>query len=223
MTLAPVNWLRAAALLIFVVAWAVIAHLNSAGNTNPDLAAALAVTPVVAVGVVLLWRLGNRLWIALGGFTILGLLAWSWPALRQNIALLYYVQHLGTNLALATLFGRTLFGEGQSLVTQFALMAHSGVISQAQARYSRQVTVAWTIFFLATALISTLLFALDQMAAWSIFANLLTLPLVGLMFVAEHICRHRILPPADRSTVADTIRGYRTAMQQRREAQAHHP
>jgi len=207
MNLAPVNWLRAGALLALVVAWAVIAHVNSAGNTNPDLAAALAVTPVVA----------------LGGLAMLGVLAWSWPTLRQNIAFLYYVQHLGTNLAFAALFGRTLFGEGEALVTQFALMAHSGVISDAQARYSRQVTIAWTLFFLITALISTVLFSLDLMAAWSIFANLLTLPLVGLMFVAEHLCRYRILPPADRSTVADTIRGYRAAMRQRHETQADHP
>ena len=62
---------------------------------------------------------------------VLGLLAWLWPALRQNVALLYYVQHLGTNLALATLFGRSLFGPGEALVTQFSRKAHSGVISAA--------------------------------------------------------------------------------------------
>ena len=53
------------------------------------------------------------------------------------------------------------------------------------------------------------------LAAWSVFANLLALPLIVLMFVVEHCFRHRILPPEERSSVADTFRGYRAAMQRR--------
>ncbi len=213
MTITPAKLLRGLVLLCLVVAWALLAHHGSTGESHPDFSAALATTPIVAIAIMLLWRVGNPLWMAFGSLLVLGLLAGSWPYLRQNIALLYYVQHVGTNLALGTLFGRTLFGEREALISQFARMAHQGVISAAKARYTRQVTIAWVTFFFLTAAISTGLFWLAPPAAWSVFANLLTVPLIGLMFVVEHIFRHRILPPEDRSSIADTIRGYRSGMQ----------
>lgn len=214
MSLTPAKLLRGLALLCILAAWAFVAHYGSTDESHPDFSAALATAPLVAIIVMLLWRVGNPLWMVLGSLAALGLLALAWPHLRQNVALLYYVQHVGTNLALGTLFGRTLIGDRQALVTQFALMAHQGVISPAQARYTRQVTIAWTAFFLITIAVSTVLFWLPLPTAWSIFANLLTIPLIALMFIAEHIVRQRILLPEDRSSIADTIRGYRTAMQQ---------
>lgn len=218
----PAKLLRGLALFALVAAWAWLAHQGSAGEGDPDFAAALATLPVVAIVVMLLWRAGNPLWMAGGGLAVLGLLAWLWPALRQNVALLYYVQHVGTNLALATLFGRSLLGSREALVTQFSRKAHGGVISVAKARYTRQVTIAWTIFFLATALLSTLLFWLAPPAAWSVFANLLTVPLILLMFAVEYGFRHRLLAPGDRSSVADTIRGYRAATRRGSDTLANH-
>lgn len=208
---APAILLRGLALVALLVAWAVLAHQGSSGNGNPDVSVALAMAPFLALAVILLWRVGNPLWIAVGGLAVVGVLAWFWPELRQNVAKLFYVQHLGTNLALAALFGRTLFGTQEALVTQFAKLAHGGVISSAKTRYTRQVTIAWSIFFVANALVSTALFWLASPAAWSIFANLLSTPLLGLMFVIEHLCRYYILPPGDRSSVADTIRAYRAS------------
>ena len=222
MIMTPAKLLRGLALFALVAAWAWLAHQGSAGEGNPDFAAALATLPVVAIVVMLLWRAGNPLWMAGGGLAVLGLLAWLWPALRQNVALLYYVQHVGTNLALATLFGRSLLGRREALVTQFSRKAHGGVISVAKARYTRQVTIAWTIFFLATALLSTLLFWLAPPAAWSVFANLLTVPLILLMFAVEYGFRHRLLAPGDRSSVADTIRGYRAATRRGSDTLANH-
>ena len=207
MTITPAKLLRGLALLCILVAWGFLAHHGSTAESHPDFSAALATAPIAAIVVMLLWRVANPLW----------------PQLRQNVALLYYVQHVGTNLALGTLFGRTLIGERQALVTQFALMAHHGVISPAKARYTRQVTIAWTAFFLLTASISTVLFWLPMPTAWSIFANLLTIPLIGLMFMAEHIVRHRVLAPDDCSSIADTIRGYRAAMQQTSDPLAKRP
>lgn len=217
------NLLRGLALIALVVTWAILAHLGSAGNGNSDFSAALATLPFVALVIILLWRVGNPLWMVVGGLTVLGLLAWTWPTLRQNIALLYYVQHLGTNLALGALFGRSLSGTHEALVTQFARMAHGGIISSAKVSYTRRVTIAWSIFFFASAAVSSALFWLAPAAAWSVFANLLSPPLLVLMFVIEHLLRHRYLPPEDRSSVADTIRGYRASVMLRRaNSQAKH-
>lgn len=222
MNMTPANLARGLALFALAAAWAWLAHQGSAGEGNPDFAAALATLPVVAIVVMLLWRAGNPLWPAAGGLAMLGLLAWLWPALRQNVALLYFVQHLATNLALAILFGRSLFGPREALVTQLSRKAHGGVISAAKARYTRKVTVAWSIFFLVTALLSTALFWLAPPAVWSAFANLLTVPLLLLMFAVEHFFRYRVLAPGDRSSVADTIRAYRAATQRRTDTLANH-
>ncbi|PKO35426.1 MAG: hypothetical protein CVU34_03770 [Betaproteobacteria bacterium HGW-Betaproteobacteria-7] len=223
MILAPVSLLRALALLAIIVGWAVLAHQGSAGDAHRDFAAAVATAPIIVIAVMLLWRAGHPLWIIGGGTAVFLLLAWAWPLLRQNVALLYYVQHVGTNLALATFFGRTLFDGHEALVSQFARFAHAGVISPLKARYTRQVTVAWTTFFLTTATVSTLLFWLAPAAAWSVFANLLTMPLIIMMFAGEHLVRQRALPAAERSSIADTIRGYRTAMQARNQAAPRNP
>lgn len=214
MTLSPGQLLRGLAVLACLAAWAVLAHLGSAGEGNADLATALGVAPLLAIVVMLLWQALDRRVIYAGAALAMAGVAWLWPSLRENIALLYYVQHIGTNLALAVFFGRTLFGGQVPLVTRFARMAHNGVISPVKERYTRQVTMAWTLFFLGMSSISTLLFWLAPAAAWSVFANLLSTPLIGLMFVAEHISRHVLLAPEDRSSIADTIRGYRDTMRQ---------
>lgn len=219
----PLAILRGAGVAFLLVAWAVLAHFNSAGSGVSDVGLALAVAPLLAVVVILLWRVGNLIWMVVGGLGVICLLAWSWAGLRQNVALMYFIQHLGTNLALGTLFGRTLNRGRTPLVTQFALFAHNGVIPPSIERYTRQVTIAWTAFFLGNASASVLLFFFASHATWSVFANLLTFPLVLLMFAVEQYFRHRVLPPADRTGVADTIRGYRAAMRHRANSLAKHP
>lgn len=223
MTLSPTKLLRSLVVFCLAIAWAFLAHFGSTAESYPDFSAALASAPIAAIAVILLWRVRNPLWIAGGGLAVLGLLAWSWPYLRQNVALLYFVQHLGINLALGTLFGRSLIGDRQALVSQFALLAHNGTISPAQKRYTRQVTVAWMAYFFLTAAVSVGLFWLAPPSAWSIFANLLTAPLLVLMFAIEHLVRNRILPPQDRSSIADTIRGYRAGRAQATTGMVKHP
>lgn len=206
--LTPTAILRGLAVGVLVVAWAALAHFGSAGDGSSDFAAALACAPLVAIVVILLWRV-SPLWMIVGGLIVLGLVAWSWPTLRQNVALLYFIQHFGTNLALGILFGRTLLSGRQSLVTHFALLAHNGKISPAKERYTHGVTIAWTCFFFGMASVSALLFFFASATAWSVFANLLSLLLIVLMFAIEHFVRLRVLPPEDQSSMADTIRGYR--------------
>lgn len=206
-----------------LVGFALLAHYGSAGDPPSDLTAAAAMAPLVALVVILLWRVGSLLWPVLGGLGMSALLAWNWPNLRHNVALLYFIQHVGTNLALATLFGSSLFGQREALVSKFARLAQGGTISPLKARYTRQVTTAWTLFFLLTAAVSTALFWQASPVTWSVFANLLSLPLVGLMFAGELFFRHRRLPPEEISSIADSIRGYRAAMQQHSAPSTKHP
>lgn len=214
--LPPGRLLRGLALAGLLIAWAWLAHYTSAGEGDPDLAVALASAPILAVVLLLLGRSGRRWWMLVGTLASLGGLIWYWPELRRNVALLYFLQHLGTNLALAVLFGRSLFGPGEALVTQFARLAHQGVLSTAQARYTRQVTRAWTLFFVLMALVSTGLFLLAPPILWSVFANLLTMPLLCLMFLGEWLVRNLVLPPADRTGITDSLRAYRASLNHKR-------
>jgi uncharacterized membrane protein len=68
------------------------------------------------------------------------------------------------------------------------------------------------LFFAAMALVSTLLFFLAPLTAWSIFDNFLTLPLVGLMFIAEYRVRRQALPDMEHSHILDSVRAFRNTL-----------
>lgn len=205
----PGQWLRGLLVLAAVGAWAVLAHRGSAGTAPSDFSTLLGVAPIVAALGLLVWRTGWPLLTASSGIALLGGLYWLWPILRQNVALLYFLQHLGANLALAALFGRSLLGPGEALVTGMARIVHQGEVSERKARYTRQVTIAWTLFFVANALLSAALYLLAPPAVWSSFANLLSMPLILAMFVGEHLVRSRVLPPEERPSIAQVVRAYR--------------
>jgi uncharacterized membrane protein len=149
----------------------------------------------------------SRQGLFVGVLTIaaMGLLAWLWPTLRNPTVWLYFAEHFGINAALALMFGRTLLQGHRPLVTVIAAMAHDEM-SPELLRYTRQVTVAWTLFFVANALVSTVLFFLAPIEVWSVFANILSMPLVGAMFLVENEVRKRTLPKRDLVGLFTTVR-----------------
>lgn len=200
--------LRDLGALLLMVAWVIAAHVGSSGWGNADFNAAVGVLPIAVAALMALWRLPR--WAVRGaGVLALGaLLAWLWPRLRHNVALLYYIQHLGIHIALGVLFGRSLLGPGDALITRMARRIFGDDLSERKLRYTRGATLAWTVFFFVNALISTGLFIWAPPAIWSIHANVLTGPLIGLMFLGEHLVRLRVLPPHERPGLADIRRAY---------------
>jgi uncharacterized membrane protein len=130
-----------------------------------------------------------------------------WSALERNFDWLYFIQHAGTNLMLAAVFGVTLGAGRKPLCTGLAEVVH-GSLADEVARYTRQVTLAWTLFFLVISLLSTLLFLFAPIEYWSIFANFLSFPLIVLMFAAEFWVRLRVLPHLEDHSIVDGIRAY---------------
>jgi len=120
-------------------------------------------------------------------------------------------QHVGFNSLMGLVFGRTLLPGREPLVTGLARLIHEHM-TPVLLRYTRQVTVAWTLFFLGSAALSVLLFLWAPIEAWSVFANILSLPLVALMFVVENEVRKRVLPPEDRVSILATFRAFRASM-----------
>jgi uncharacterized membrane protein len=200
-----VRWLAIAAL---VIGYALLAHYTNENAHSENLGALVAIAPVVLIALVLAWRSPRR-FTMLGALALLCVALWAgWPALERNFGLVYWLQHVGMQLILLMTFGRTLIAGRQPLCTRFAEAVHAPLTAQ-HIIYARQVTVAWTWFFAAMALASTLLFFLAPLATWSVFANFLTLPLVALMFIAEHWVRRRLLPDLPHTHILDAVRAFR--------------
>lgn len=215
--------LRDLGVLLLMAAWVVAAHVGSAGWGNADFNAAVAVLPIAAALLMALWRLPQWALRAAGVLALLALLAWLWPQLRHNVPLLYYLQHLGIHVALGVLFGKSLLGPGDALITRLARRIFGHELSARKVRYTRGATLAWTVFFFVNALVSTLLFIWAPPAIWSVHANLLTGPLIGLMFLIEHIWRMCVLPPHERPGIAAIVQAYRRESAQRGGAGATRP
>jgi uncharacterized membrane protein len=202
-----VPWLGIAAL---VIGYPLLAHYTNDSAHSGNLGALVAIAPVVLIALALAWRSPRR-------FTMLGVLAllcialWAgWPVLENHFGLVYWLQYVGMQLILFITFGRTLIAGRQPLCTRFAEAVHAP-LSPRHEIYTRKVTIAWSVFFVAMALASTSLFFLAPLATWSVFANFLTLPLVALMFIAEFWVRRWVLPDLQHTRILDAVRAYRNA------------
>jgi uncharacterized membrane protein len=101
--------------------------------------------------------------------------------------------HAGAYLALLWYFGRTLRPGREPLITRVARRIH-GAVAPDVARFTRRVNVAWCGFFAGQILVSALLLAFAPHDIWSMFVNVLDLPLVALMFVAQQAYRALCFP-----------------------------
>jgi uncharacterized membrane protein len=207
--------LRSVGLLLLMAAWVVAAHVGSTGWGNADFNAVVAVLPMAVALLMALWRLPTAALRVVGLLGLLAAVVWLWPQLRHNVPLLYYLQHLGIHVALGVLFGKSLLGPGEALITRMARRIFAHELSDRKVRYTRNVTLAWTLFFFLNALVSTGLFIWAPAAVWSVHANVLTGPLIGVMFLVEHIWRLCVLPPHERPGIADIVRAYRRESAQR--------
>ena len=203
------GWL--ALLIAFALGYALLAHLLTTAREPTALGALASVAPWALLGLFVTWRSAHRL-LALAGAALLVALAWRyWGLLERNTAWVYYLQHVAMFLALGAAFGASLRPGQEALCTRFARVV-SGPLSPGAQAYSRRVTQAWAAFCGAMLALSSVLFFLAPLPAWSIFANLLTLPLVGAMFVAESLVRVRVCPELGHDGVlrgvARSVRAY---------------
>jgi hypothetical protein len=113
--------------------------------------------------------------------------------------------HTVVYTALLVTFGLSLRPGRVALVTELARRMH-GSIPDDMAAYTRGVTWAWCGFFGAQLATSLALFLWAPIAAWSLFVNVLDLPLIVLMFMAEHAYRMVHLRNPPRYTMSDARR-----------------
>lgn len=123
----------------------------------------------------------------------------------QPLQWAYLADHVVPNVSLGLLFGRSLRGNAQPYCSRIAEKLH-GNLSPLLTRYTRGVTVAWTVFFWTVALCSVVLFAAAPFNIWTRFAWFSTLPLLLFMFSIEYLLRFFFLPAHERSGPIEVIR-----------------
>lgn len=144
--------------------------------------------------------------------------AWAWfahraftqgPASASSSAFgwLVFLQHAGIHAGLGLLFGASLRRGAVPLCTRMARLVH-GELCVPMQRYSRTVTLAWTVFFAAVTLASTVLFLGGATWWWSLLANVLSLPLVVAMFMVEGAVRRRRLPHIEHVSAVQSFRAF---------------
>ncbi len=208
----PTGALRTTAIAGLIIAWVVVAHLGSAGDVSPALAAAVGLVPLVMAAAILIERVHGRAMKVVAGLCAIAALIAGWPLLTAHVASLYFVQHFGAQLLFGSWFGRTLLPGDTPLISQFARHVLGQELSESHARYTRRLTVAWTLFFAINLLMSVALFLLAPIEIWSYYANVLNLPLIGVMFAGDYLCRFRFLAPEERPTLAQVVRAYHATM-----------
>ena len=214
-------------MVALIAGYALASHFALILPNGQALAAGLAIgVPAVALGVftfqwvaVRLARDANDARGRSGAavrFSIAGLVAvlpisaflWTvWPLILANAQALYFAQHVGANALLAWVFGHTLAAGSTPLVVTFARMVHPDLPVEIEA-YARKVTVAWTLFFLLTCVISAGLFFGAPLAVWSAFAVLLQWPSVAAFFVGEYLLRRRLFSQFDHASLKQGFDAY---------------
>ena len=172
-----------------VIGYAAATHWAVASGHADTLGIALALTPVLVGLVWLSARARQPIWIRLSAVAaVLGLAVLAARRATLAVSLLYPLPSVMVYGGLLWIFARTLAPGREALVTRLARQVH-GALPEDITAYTRQVTWAWCAFFAAMGLTSLFLFAFASLAVWSLFVNLLGLPLICAMFVAEYIYR----------------------------------
>jgi uncharacterized membrane protein len=189
------------------VAYVLASHWLMTRAPASSWSALAIVGPMLALATFLAWQRGQRLLAALA---LLATAALAWHAWRGGglaPGSIYVAQHVAIHVLLAFVFGLTLLGGRESLVTALARRVH-GTMTPAMAAYSRKVTVVWTAYFVAMALLSLALYALAPFASWAAFANLATPLAMIALFVGEYLLRYRLHPEFERATLSQALNAY---------------
>lgn len=189
------------------VAYIAVSHWLMTQAPASDWNAVVVVGPMLALAAFVAWQRRARVTAVVASLATAALLwgAWRGGGLAPNS--LYVAQHVAVHALLAFMFGTTLQAGREPLVTALARRVHDG-ISADMAVYARKVTLAWTVYFLAMASFSLLLYATAPFPVWAVFANIATPLAVVAMFVGEFVLRYRLHPEFERATLAQALSAY---------------
>ena len=209
------SWVALA--VVLSAGFAILAHASIIEGVPPAVGAVASLIPLAILATWAFRRSQRRTGAVVLIAIALVAIALGWGTLERHFPSLFFVEHAGANLVLAILFGRTLAAGREPLVARFARLIH-GTIPPEVERYTRQVTLAWTIFFSTLFVVSSVLYFGHFLAAWSVLANILSPFLIGAMFVVEYTVRCRALPHWERVGILGGVRAFSRHFNTRAEA-----
>ncbi len=147
-----------------------------------------ALVPIIALigGVHLISAIKGKhsawIWVC----TCLAISIWTWQS-NSTIGLKLYPVFI--SLAMLVLFAWGLF-HPPTVIQRFAELKR-GELSPADISYTRRVTFAWCVFFAVNGVIAASLTVAGTTAAWALYNGLISYLLMGALFCAELLTRHR--------------------------------
>jgi len=125
--------------------------------------------------------------------------------LSQTAATLFLLPPVLINLLLALVFGGTLLPGATPLITQFAQIMEDDLDAKALG-YTRQVTIAWALFFILMSTEALLLALYASPFIWSLFTNFLNYLFLLLFFLLEYRLRIHHITEMEHPGFIDFIR-----------------
>jgi uncharacterized membrane protein len=168
--------------VLLLVCYPLAVYAALAAN-RPALAVGLAVLSLalLAVAAPRRWRLVAI--AALTGVALIGFVG-GW-AIQLS-----YLSPIIINVGLAAWFGMTLRAGNEPMISRFARIER-GQLAPDLVAYTRRLTLVWTLFFLAMAVVSAALSALPSAAPWAWFTTFGNWICVAGLFFGEHVYRRR--------------------------------
>lgn len=169
------------AVIIACSAFPILSHLGATLD-EPRLSALGA---TLLVGVISIGSLGG----ARGGVLTLLFFSVELAVAKLFPGAVLFAPPVALNLALCAAFAATLQRGREAMVSRFARVERGGDLPPDLVRYTRGLTVLWTVFFALMAGISLSLALWGTIFSWSFFTNLGNYVLVVLFFVLEYLYR----------------------------------
>jgi uncharacterized membrane protein len=170
---------RIATSLTLLLAYSLSVHLGVlSGHTLPAL---ILLGGVFSLAII---ASGRRILLLIVPLILYLLLSWRFAAE------LILLPPILINLTLAIVFGSTLVPGATPLITQFSRIMKGDLDAKA-IRYTRQVTIAWVVFFCLIAIETVALTLYASPFVWSLFTNFLNYLFLFLFFFFEYLLRIR--------------------------------
>ena len=202
-----IGWTWKALIVLACVVYQYLVH-SSVSNAQTSLFHLMLLwLPLVAlVGWILVRSRNKPLWLA--AVSAAGVVVYLAEHQEQlGLAAVSGISHATVYLFLLWYFGSTLAPGREPIITRFARRVH-GAAQPVMERFTRRLTFVWCGFFAAQLIASALLFAFAPLDAWSLFVNMLNLPLLALMFVGQLIYRRLRYPDYPRASIWQAIEAF---------------
>ena len=191
--------------LVALGAYPAVIHATLVLAGTSTLGTALVVGEVAVVALVCALQFSRRLPLVLAMLVVVSAVNAFWNFGSGLIVAASGIPHGAVNFILLTVFGSSLLPGRVPLITTVSQRLSSRPLTTELLRYTRSVTLAWCFFFALELIASFLLLLLAPLQVWSLFVNVLTMPLVALMYVVEYTYRRSRFRYHEHRTILQVI------------------